>query len=549
MQSRSLMDFRKSPEIWVQTHSGNLSQIEIDRDFFRYTSGRWLYNEQPQLEKRYVQFDVPALQQTAGHIVGSRCLKMTKLPEGLYNKVFSLEMENGREILARIPNPNAGHSAYVVASEVATLDFVRVNHVQLRNVLDIPVPEVLSWSSPSQHNAVGVEYILMERVRGRQLSEVWDAMSEAQRFGLVKSLVEIEQKLANVKFALHGSLYYKDMYPHGRGIIDPAEPEQEATSNFVIGPTTQRSFWEIEKQGLGIDRGPWETAEGYLSSVARREIALIRETGPRRSSDTSALLGKTQLERDMHIHLLEQFQMLLPHILPPKETLRPVLLHHDLHSENIFVHSSDPTKISGIIDWQAVYTAPLFMQAKFPSIFDCDDPYPWGAVQPKLPEDFDTLSQSEKEMAEARLGRLRLKKFYELASRKFNPPLAKAMDAMRNDDDPTSFIFHIVGQSSQDGPIPLKELLIQIYEKWDQIMERRGLALPCPISFSKEEIDKSRRQIKEWADAYGEFDRLRADIVGKDGWVSHDDYEEAMRRWENNRSHLDILRERLEKLS
>ncbi|KAF4221630.1 hypothetical protein CNMCM6457_001781 [Aspergillus fumigatiaffinis] len=542
MQSRSLMDFRKSPEIWVQTHSGNLSQIEIDRDFFRYTSGRWLYNEQPQLEKRYVQFDVPALQQTAGHIVGSRCLKMTKLPEGLYNKVFSLEMENGREILARIPNPNAGHPAYVVASEVATLDF-------LRNVLDIPVPEVLSWSSPSQHNAVGVEYILMERVRGRQLSEVWDAMSEAQRFGLVKSLVEIEQKLANVKFALHGSLYYKDTYPLGRGIIDPAEPEQEATSNFVIGPTTQRSFWEIEKQGLGIDRGPWETAEGYLSSVARREIALIRETGPRRSSDTSALLGKTQLERDMHIHLLEQFQMLLPHILPPEETLRPVLLHHDLHSENIFVHSSDPTKISGIIDWQAVYTAPLFMQAKFPSIFDCDDPYPWGAVQPKLPEDFDTLSQSEKEMAEARLGRLRLKKFYELASRKFNPPLAKAMDAMRNDDDPTSFIFHIVGQSSQDGPIPLKELLIQIYEKWDQIMERRGLALPCPISFSKEEIDKSRRQIKEWADAYGEFDRLRADIVGKDGWVSHDDYEEAMRRWENNRSHLDILRERLEKLS
>ncbi|KAF7166804.1 hypothetical protein CNMCM6106_002502 [Aspergillus hiratsukae] len=535
------MDFRKTPEILERISSANLSQIEIHRDFFRYTSGRWLYNEQPQLEKRYVNFDVPALQQTAGHIVGSQCLKMTKLPEGLYNKVFSLEMENGREILARIPNPNAGHPQYVVASEVATLDF-------LRNVLNIPVPEVLSWSSPSQHNAVGAEYILMERVRGRQLSEVWDALSEAQRFGLVKSLVEIEQKLANVKFALHGSLYYKDTYPHGRSIIDPTEPEQEAASKFVIGPTTQRSFWEDEKQELGIDRGPWETAEGYFSSVARREIALIREMGPRRSNDTSALLGKTQRERDMHVHLLEQFQMLLPHILPPKETLRPVLLHHDLHSDNIFVHSSDPTKISGIIDWQAVYTAPLFMQAKFPSIFDCDDPYPWGAVQPNLPEDFDTLSQSEKELAKARLGRLRLKKFYELASRKFNPPLAKAMDAMRNDDDPTSFIFHIVGQSSQDGPIPLKEILIQIYEKWDQIMERRGLALPCPISFSKEEIDRSRRQIKEWADLYGEFDRLRADIVGKDGWVSHDDYEEAMRRWENNRNHLDLLRERLEKL-
>jgi hypothetical protein len=99
----------------------------------------------------------------------------------------------------------------------------------------------------------------MERVRGRQLSKVWDAMSEAQRFSLVKSLVEIEQKLVNVKFALHGSLYYKDMYPHSRGIIDPAELEQEATLNFVISPTTQRSFWEIKKHRLGIDQGPYTT--------------------------------------------------------------------------------------------------------------------------------------------------------------------------------------------------------------------------------------------------------------------------------------------------
>lgn len=129
------MDFRKNPEILERTSSANLSQIEIHRDFFRYTSGRWLYNEQPQLEKRHVNFDVPALQQTASHIVGSRCLKMTKLPEGLYNKVFSLEMENGREILARIPNPNAGHPQYVVASEVATLDFVRAACFALFNPL------------------------------------------------------------------------------------------------------------------------------------------------------------------------------------------------------------------------------------------------------------------------------------------------------------------------------------------------------------------------------------------------------------------------------
>lgn len=103
-----------------------------------------------------------------------------------------------------------------------------------------------------------------------------------------------------------------------------------------------------------------------------------------------------------------------------------------------FVDEADPTKISGIIDWQAVYAAPLFLQARFPSVFDCDDPYPWGAVQPQLPEDFDTLSPAEKEAAKEELSRVRLKKFYEIASSKFNPAIFRDMDAMRNDDDPTA---------------------------------------------------------------------------------------------------------------
>jgi hypothetical protein len=124
-QSRLLMDSRRDLRPLKQNCSANLERIESNNHFFCYTSGRWLYNEPLQLKKRYVRFNVPALQQIAGRIASSRCVEMTKIPEGLYNKVFSLRMENGREILARIPNPNAGHPQRVVASEVATLDFVR----------------------------------------------------------------------------------------------------------------------------------------------------------------------------------------------------------------------------------------------------------------------------------------------------------------------------------------------------------------------------------------------------------------------------------------
>jgi hypothetical protein len=88
---------------------------------FRYTSGRWLYNEELQLKRRYVKFNVAALRDIAGHALGVPFSRVTKLPEGLYNKVFLLGSDTGEGVLARIPNPNAGSSRCVVASEVATL--------------------------------------------------------------------------------------------------------------------------------------------------------------------------------------------------------------------------------------------------------------------------------------------------------------------------------------------------------------------------------------------------------------------------------------------
>jgi hypothetical protein len=240
--------------------------------------------------------------------------------------------------------------------------------------------------------------------------------------------------------------------------------------------------------------------------------------------------------------------MVLPHILPPAVVTRPVLLHQDLHADNIFVHKDDPTKISNIIDWQAVYAAPLFLQARFASIVDCDDPYPWGAIQPELPEDFETLPEPQKNAAKDAFHRIRLKKFYELASRKFNPTLIKAMDVTRDDGDPTNFIFHIIGQTATDGPIPLKELLIQIYEKWDQI-SKRASKMTCPISFTQEEISNARYQAEAWADAFNEFEALRSRLAGKEGWVSHEEYEEAISRYNAHKDTLERLQKHLEKLS
>lgn len=96
------------------------------KDFFRYTGGRWLWDEEKQLRERYKQFNVQELKRVAARsVMAEVCVSMTKLAEGGFNKVFRLLMNDGKAVIARLPNPKAGPSFRTTASEVATMDLVR----------------------------------------------------------------------------------------------------------------------------------------------------------------------------------------------------------------------------------------------------------------------------------------------------------------------------------------------------------------------------------------------------------------------------------------
>lgn len=118
------------------------SQPPTDMDaLFRYTSGRWLWNERMQMEARCRHFDVPSLQQAACQAVGAKqCISLKKIGEGNHNKAYRLEMEDGQRVIAKIPHPNAGPNVLTTTSEVATMEFART-------ILELPVPKVLAWSA------------------------------------------------------------------------------------------------------------------------------------------------------------------------------------------------------------------------------------------------------------------------------------------------------------------------------------------------------------------------------------------------------------------
>lgn len=78
------------------------------------------------MSQRYVHFNVHELARLAAVAVGSKsCISMEKYPDGMYNKALLLTMEDGTQVVAKIPNPNAGQPHFTTASEVATMEFVR----------------------------------------------------------------------------------------------------------------------------------------------------------------------------------------------------------------------------------------------------------------------------------------------------------------------------------------------------------------------------------------------------------------------------------------
>ena len=205
------------------------------------------------MAERYVRFNVPELMRIAAIAVGrDRCVGIVKVTEGGFNKIFLLKMDDGYEVIARIPTPIAGPPHYMTASEVATMDF-------LRTQLDIPAPKVFGWASRvDDDNPVGAEYIIMEKAQGESLSSRWLSLSTGELAEVIKQVVDIETRLFSARFSRHGSLYYKKDLEEKFREDNPNESNDGniLADRFCVGPVATRSFWAEERGQMKLDRGP-----------------------------------------------------------------------------------------------------------------------------------------------------------------------------------------------------------------------------------------------------------------------------------------------------
>jgi len=99
--------------------------LKYSDDVFNYTRGRFICDEAYEMSQRHVRFNVNELARLAAEAVGTKtCVSIEKYPDGMYNKALLLTMDNGIQVVGKVPNPNAGKPHFTTASEVATMDFV-----------------------------------------------------------------------------------------------------------------------------------------------------------------------------------------------------------------------------------------------------------------------------------------------------------------------------------------------------------------------------------------------------------------------------------------
>ncbi|KAI0327983.1 protein kinase subdomain-containing protein PKL/CAK/Fmp29 [Cubamyces sp. BRFM 1775] len=511
-----------------RTFSG-ISSCGYEHELFNYTSGRWLVNEDVRLAERMRTFNVNELRRLAAQSAGRTSQDVdtiVKLDEGGFNRIFLITMQDGFRMVARIPYPVMVPKFYAVASEVATMRFLRAK--------GLPVPEVYDYS-PTPDNAAETEYIFMEYVAGTKLTDIWMELEEAGIASIVRQMVELETQIMSIPFPAGGSLYYADdlqKAPRGTmGIPIPLDGER-----FCVGPDTRLPMWYGRRSQLDVDRGPYETPEAVLAAVAFKEAAYLERFGrpllPFQRERREAYEYEEQSPLD-HSKNLELYRRIAPLLVPKEAPSRAFCMRHpDLQPSNIVVSTSSDSsgsgssrlKIVGLLDWQHTVILPLFLLAGIPGrLQNYDDPASQALTPPSLPEDMDKLGKSDY-MKVYGLYHARLVHYhYAKNTMELNEPHHDALW-----DLVCIFIrrlFDRAGAPWEGETHDLKALLVEVTERWAELA---GVDVPCPIEFDPHDVSKTKAFSERLQLSDENYAGCQA-IIGfeTETWVPNEHYERA----------------------
>ncbi|KAF1997562.1 hypothetical protein P154DRAFT_547352 [Amniculicola lignicola CBS 123094] len=500
-----------------------MKDIENGRELFEYTSGRWIYNEPRRLAERRLAFNVDELLKAAAKSVNrptSDIKSFHKIAEGGFNRVFDISMKDGTSMLARLPYLSTLPQRLAVASEVATLAFVCAH--------GIPTPQVLGYSVGD--NAVGAEYIFMEKLPGKCIGDTWFDLSEQERFKVLLQIVKLEAKLFTIELPASGSIYYtRDLSP-GTPKIDIPGSDGE----LCIGPYAALRWWFGERGDLDIDRGPHKDPRLVLQTPAERELAWIRAYGRPRFPFERAYRETFDYKKQdpkEHVNSLVDYIRLAPHLVPTSSKLNlPVLRHPDLQPNNIFI--SEDLSITGLIDWQHSLVLPTFLAAGIPNLFqNYDDKESMSFVPPQLPDDFESMDEDERAEAQEQFRRRHVHFFYLGFTQRINEPHWCALE--QETGLLKRRIFNDASSPWEGLNTRLQMDIVRVSQNWSKIApaDLDSTISACPIMVTEQEVQRRTVLDESLCEVDSDMERINRVLgIASDGWTLNELFESAKER-------------------
>lgn len=183
----------------------------------------------------------------------------------------------------------------------------------------------------------------------------------------------------------------------------------------------------------------------------------------------------------------------------------PTLLHPDLHMSNIFVDPNEPTRITGIIDWQSASIEPAFLTLL---------PVLEFAIPPQY------LSQYKEREAD---GKATERQYWD-ATLDVCIQANGRLAPLREMDDDILKHFYLCHRTWSDGlPVAARELNV-LLDRWG------ALGLPGDPPCDATARDRLRTFAKNY-ESYKDAKRLKEALERKldagNGWVTIDQWEQA----------------------
>lgn len=349
-------------------------------------------------------------------------LEVSFFAEGAFNKLYQISDPGlPSSYLLRVTLPV--EPFFKTESEVATIAYLQAN-------TSLPVPQIIAWES-SLDGDLGFEWILMEKIQGVPLIDVWRKIPWDRKLELVEEVARFVNELDEHKFDSIGGLYFKSALHSGTGDaqdnaaqtkVNPkvegeeswitankvkvATPErhqelmtQTQALHEVVGPESQVGticdklpgpihsggaqefiigryfdvlFFKASRYYLPGDRGPYSNSLEWLTALVRVQLEWIKNGPVEGDYD----YGRSFKEEAPKMQALcHEYLDALPSVFAEeKAESSNIIYHDDLNHANILVHP-ETFEITGIVDWEMVNVVPAWRATMHPKFLQEAEPF------------------------------------------------------------------------------------------------------------------------------------------------------------------------------